>query len=317
MAGYFSKDAREARRQKKLNKQLFSDNFEKVKRALDQGADVHFLHPQSGYSPLYYAVGCREKKIAVLLLEHDADPDIASSDKEMHSIIHEALCNDDADMAQMLLDAGADIHRRLGKRYDRTCFHAAAGKVSTAKVALGAGLDINARDEDGQTPLHYAAAGSRKDTVEFLLANGADPCAEDKHGKTPIEHARDYYPQIKRVLQEAMERVRKQAEQKQGVQAVARHEGWHRISDDEIWHVEVEKDMGYSFTRIFNFRARTFTQIARNLETNAESQTLASFEAVDDGSLVQEAMAAMEKEGGKVDLLRQDKPRLGSAGAVF
>jgi hypothetical protein len=66
-----------------------------------------------------------------------------------------------------------------------------------------------------------------------------------------------------------MDKARKQAEKKEDVQAVAKSEGWHKVSDDEIWHVGIQKDMGYGITQIFNFSAQTMTQIARNLETGA------------------------------------------------
>lgn len=318
MANWFSEKAKEERRRRKLNNRLHSDDIRKVTKALEQGAEVDCTYDGTGSSPLYYAAVRGNEKIVEVLLEHGANPDF-SGGADYSPIIYSVLSRGYDKIARRLLDAGADIHVKASN--GQTCFHAAAAKLKTARIAQEAGLDINAQADDGETPLHIAARNSSgKELIEFMLENGADPLVEDHSGKLALDRVYDSYPQVKRLLEDAMLKFHKLEEKKQDAAAITNHEGWRRVSDEEIWHTATEKEMNYSITRIFNFRAQVMTQIAHNLNTLAESQTLVPFQVIEQSSLLDEAISEMEKAGGQTVFARKDKPaRLGngSTGAVF
>ena len=63
------------------------------------------------------------------------------------------------------------------------------GHVEVAEALLDAGADINDHNENshwGTTPLHAAAHGNQKKIVELLLARGADLKARNLNKRTPL-----------------------------------------------------------------------------------------------------------------------------------
>jgi ankyrin repeat protein len=75
----------------------------------------------------------------------------------------------------------------------KTLLHAAAalGKRDVAQQLLEDGADVDAKANDGATPLHYAALKGKKEVAELLLAHKADVNAIDKNGRTPLRNAAD------------------------------------------------------------------------------------------------------------------------------
>ena len=70
----------------------------------------------------------------------------------------------------------------------RTALHGAAdaGATDIAQLLLDAGADVNAADLDGGRPLHFAARSGGKASVELLVAAGAEVGAVDEGGGTPL-----------------------------------------------------------------------------------------------------------------------------------
>jgi ankyrin repeat protein len=73
-----------------------------------------------------------------------------------------------------------------------TPLHCAAwkGHLAVAELLLDAGADVNARNQNehyGDTPLHAAAHGNQRAVAELLIERGADVRAVSCNGRTPLE----------------------------------------------------------------------------------------------------------------------------------
>jgi hypothetical protein len=101
---------------------------------------------------------------------------------------------------QVLLDAGADIHRRSSNAIANTALHghAFAGHLDAVRFLLERGADPNVRC--GWTALHHAADRGDRALVELLLKHGADATIADDHGRLPGDLARAHAHQAVAVL---------------------------------------------------------------------------------------------------------------------
>ncbi|MBI1215246.1 MAG: hypothetical protein GC185_05425 [Alphaproteobacteria bacterium] len=87
-------------------------------------------------------------------------------------------------------------------------------KLNVAQALLDAGADINARNKKGETALMIAASQGGMESIEWLLANGARLDLRDNQGLTAAERTRIkayHYPEIGKFLDDYEEGLRKQA----------------------------------------------------------------------------------------------------------
>lgn len=96
----------------------------------------------------------------------------------------EAFYDDDRrTMTALLLEHGADVHRRDGS--GRTPLHYAAGVgASAVEMLLARGATVNAQTHNGRTPLHVAVGRGSVSAVDALLRAGADAELCDGRGQT-------------------------------------------------------------------------------------------------------------------------------------
>lgn len=119
------------------------------------------------------------------------------------------------EIAQLLIDHGADI--RATSTPDATLLHlaAAGGYVGIARLLLERGLSVAAQDSVGNTPLHEAADGGHDEIVRLLIERGGDVNARNAQGQTPLHRARGNHCVTARLLVEAG-----------AVETVRDEEGW-------------------------------------------------------------------------------------------
>ncbi|KAK1297425.1 hypothetical protein QJS10_CPB15g01343 [Acorus calamus] len=128
----------------------------------------------------------------VRLLSENANPEVSgvnSTDEEGWAPIHSAASSGHTEVAEILLNKGANVN--LANGGGRTALHYAASKgwLKMAEILISHGAKLNKKDKVGCTPLHRAASTGSRELCEFLIEEGADIDPVDKSGQTPLMHA--------------------------------------------------------------------------------------------------------------------------------
>ena len=162
----------------------------------------------------------------------------------------------------------------------------------TAAYLAELDLPVKGADSNNDTFLHLAAQRGWLPVVRKLIEKGADPHARNRQGKTPEDVARDNgHTGVTLFLQKLT-----------APEPVVITTGWQLTEDPtkaEVALVTEKKSLGYCVTEIFNFNARQYTQITRNLATNVESQTTRFFDEFTDTQVLEQAHQQLLLRGGK------------------
>lgn len=146
-------------------------------------------------TPLCRAASKGHARVALTLLEHGAD--VGARSKSGFSPLHLAASFCQADVADVLLFAGADPNvRHLD--FQVTPLHGAAlrGCREIIVKLLGRNADVNSRDKAGRTALHYACSQNHVQAAQTLLSHGAKIGAADDKGNTPLHVAAGGYVKV-------------------------------------------------------------------------------------------------------------------------
>ena len=114
--------------------------------------------------------------------------DVNEAQGDGTTALHWAAIKGDAEMAQMLIYAGANVRAttRLGA-YTPLYLAAKGGYSAVVAALLAAGADAKAVTSNGTTPLMIAAAAGDTRSITSLIENGADINAKDgAKGETPL-----------------------------------------------------------------------------------------------------------------------------------
>ena len=168
---------------------------------------------------LLYAIRENHVSTVNLLLKSGADPNLVMVDGDF--VLREAATSSiDLKICRSLLKSSADP--RIANKMGSTALHIAAfhGRADVARLLIRAGANVNHRDRLGHGPLTCAISRNHKNVAILLLENGADPrlqpealgvAAWDGHlqfvekliengwdvhskshqGRTPLQHARN------------------------------------------------------------------------------------------------------------------------------
>jgi ankyrin repeat protein len=123
------------------------------------------------------------------LLKKGLDVNAAQGDGT--TALHWAAIKGDAELAQMLIYAGANVRAttRLGA-YTPLYLAAKGGHSAVVAALLAAGADAKATTSNGTTPLMIAAAAGDTKSITSLIENGAEINAKDTaKGETPLMFA--------------------------------------------------------------------------------------------------------------------------------
>jgi ankyrin repeat protein len=122
-----------------------------------------------------------------LVTSGDADPNYVRGG---WSILMRVARDGRPDIADLLLQLGAEPNFRGKDGASALTIAAERGNLASAKILLNRGADVNIRNDHGNTPLMYAAEFGHRPMVEILLKAGADVEAKDNDGESALMIAR-------------------------------------------------------------------------------------------------------------------------------
>ena len=204
-------------------------NVGEVRRLLSNGFDPNTFERHEDIEPAHILLSAIKLEatgatFAKVLLDAGANPRLAKPAYGDRTLLVSAIYLDDLDLAQSLIESGADVNEASPEGW--TAAHVAAREYSTAcflelldrhggnfdvttkggltPLMLGAASPetarfllsklshrINARDSDGMTALLYAIEGDNLESVNLMLGADADPSVGIGIYKNAEEFARD------------------------------------------------------------------------------------------------------------------------------
>ena len=233
------------------------------------------------------------------------------------SKIRAAIMNDDVAALEKLA-AGHDA-AKLSVWEGHSGLYTAArkGRPQAARFFLDKGGDPN-KNEGYWTPLQCAAYYGRLEIVAMMLKKDGNPNLRDNNEKNARDLAegrgfRDVVtlltPYMKDPLAALMPQVAALLPAPEKPAALKAGDTWSLLAEDTAAHVFGSGDTGYRITEIFNFNAEVYTRIAENTRTQAESNSVKTFDDLHGSPLLEQAYEAFRAKGGRTDLYTLDKPR--------
>ena len=146
------------------------------------------LPPDEALSVFEAASFARRERVDQLLTQ---DPQLAKAwSPDGFTVLHLSLFSGDEPTVRAVLERRPDLEAgaRGTTAKDVKPIHTAAfvRNVKLAEVLIDAGADVNSREARGFTALHAAAENKDTEMVRMLLRRGADPTARDDKGRTPV-----------------------------------------------------------------------------------------------------------------------------------
>ncbi|XP_078470467.1 ankyrin repeat and SOCS box protein 15-like [Lampetra planeri] len=149
--------------------------------------EVHCSGDRYGYGDSPQAVRAGSHQLALLLLRHGADPNLACAKR--WTAVHEAARGGRSHILALLLHHRGDPNRRDAFAVTPLAVAALHGREEALEQLIHKGGDVGARACDGESALFEAARGGSADCVTLLLRHGADANAPSMEGRLPIHSA--------------------------------------------------------------------------------------------------------------------------------
>ena len=129
-----------------------------------------------GWTALHWAAHNGALSCALALIENSASqPDVDAADLMNQSPLHMACLQGHTAVAQLLLEAGAEVNAASAEMGTRPIHRASmGGNLEITQMLIRAGAEINCTDEAGFSPIHWAANGGHTIVVTALIEAGAD-----------------------------------------------------------------------------------------------------------------------------------------------
>ncbi len=154
---------------------------------LESGADAD-IRSKDGWTPLMTAAFYNQVEAVRILLKYGADA--AKKDNSGWTALMQAVYKGHTQVVtEMVQNGSQEMERSL-------LVAALMGHADVARVMIAAGAEIDTRTEENETPLMMAAQKGRLETVEMLLAEGADATLTNNVGDTAADMAKERGHQV-------------------------------------------------------------------------------------------------------------------------
>ncbi|KAK2153575.1 hypothetical protein LSH36_292g03022 [Paralvinella palmiformis] len=170
-----------------LHAAVRTDNIHVLQTLLRHAPAINVINNRR-LTPLHCACANGNSKMASLLLDYDADPDII--DNEGRSAIFSAVLRRDTDLVLSLSRRGADIN--IQDPDGKTCLMVAMEMGQSGmceEILLEIHPDVSLVDNRGRSLLHYAARYCSASVADIVLDQGADVSIQDSSMMTPLHAA--------------------------------------------------------------------------------------------------------------------------------
>lgn len=129
--------------------------------------------------------------------------DINAPDAKGLVPLAQCIFSESADVAEVLLEAGADANEVFDFR-PLLAISSMFGEEELTRLLLVHGAKVDEPDGPGVTPLMFAAEYGYLEIVKLLLEHGANPSLSDKQGKTAYDRAKEnQHTAVSELLKEA------------------------------------------------------------------------------------------------------------------
>lgn len=166
--------------------------FESVKLLVENGADVNGRDTSFGQTPLMFAARAGHPVIVDYLLKQDTDPNASTLIGETPQWVG-PNSQRGFGFGIGIIRGGtpADRGRREPVPGGMTplLYAARQGHTDIAKLLLDAGADIHKAEANNISPLLMAVETNSMETAHYLIAQGADVNSVDWYGRTPLWEA--------------------------------------------------------------------------------------------------------------------------------
>ncbi len=214
---------------KELLKILDAEDIDEIdeKRAIElikDGANIE-KKDGDGNTALMNASANGHVKVVKALL--DAGAEVDEKDKWNGTALMYASANGHVEVAKALIDAGAKVDEKDNNGNTALILASSYGHVEVVKALLDAGAEVDEKNERGYTALIWASQYGHVEVAKALLDAGADVTITKNDGYTAIDCTIN--DEIKKLLNEAMERKEEKARVEETTQETSENDVWSKI----------------------------------------------------------------------------------------
>lgn len=135
---------------------------------------------KNGESPISYAMTYRQFDVANFLVDNGADVNLHSNGG--FSPLMNAIAMGGRKLAKKIISFNADVNQKSGGGISPLSIAALCGDLEMVEHLVGKGARINDWDLQGRSPVIFAALKDKRDIIDFLLNNGGDLFKKDNKG---------------------------------------------------------------------------------------------------------------------------------------
>ncbi len=153
-----------------------------VWRLVRDGANLRHIDEGTGLSPLAFSIQQKNLEIVRMLVEAGADANWGGTTTPLEA----AALEGDPEMAQILIEAGAEIDRRVDDGFTPLMTAAALGHRRVCQRLLVAGSRPLLRNDHGQTAVGLAEDAGHAATADLIRSYERKRRATERHGVAAV-----------------------------------------------------------------------------------------------------------------------------------